>query len=354
MHLRTHLRYICRSILPILLLSMLLSIPATADTPPVAKQRTSSSEGGDEAQPLLPTGSPVMQASAELLHGAWRVDMMAAIEANSSGMSPEEEAMMRALMGTMEITFTFSPAGSASMAASGMGQKELKLADWAPVTTAGASLTFTLTEYNDDGTLQPPETFTAMFVDDYNLVLSKDGESDTMPLIRVGTPNVGPSPVTAAAPPAAGPSTPQTPPARPVAGMPIDHATAELLVGAWAADMEQMVTRGGANLSEQERQMMRALMSSMQVVFELQENSSCTMTVTAVGETEIKTGTWEVSSSEGNAITFTITPTRGQSFSDDPGDASGPITYVATFVDSHNVEFLRVEEEESIPFYRID
>jgi hypothetical protein len=118
------------------------------------------------------------------MHGTWRVDMMAAIEANGSGMSAEERAMMTALMGSMQITFTFNADGTAAMSASGMGQEEVKAGNWAVGAVNGTALTFTLTENNADGTPGEAETFTATFVDTNNITLSKDGEAETMPLIR--------------------------------------------------------------------------------------------------------------------------------------------------------------------------
>jgi hypothetical protein len=130
-------------------------------------------------------GTPVAAATAELLHGTWRVDMAAALEAQGSGMSPEERAMMQALMGSMQITFTFNADGTAAMSASGMGQEEVKSGAWAAGAVDGTAITFTLTENGEDGTPGEVQTFTASFMDSNNITLSKEGEADTMPLVRV-------------------------------------------------------------------------------------------------------------------------------------------------------------------------
>ena len=93
--------------------------------------------------------------------------------------------MMQALMGSMQITFSFNPDGTAAMSASGMGQEEVKSGAWAAGAVTGAAISFTLTENAEDGTPGEVQTFTATFVDSNNITLSKDGEADTMPLVRV-------------------------------------------------------------------------------------------------------------------------------------------------------------------------
>ncbi len=93
--------------------------------------------------------------------------------------------MMQALMGSMQINFTFNADGTAVMSASGMGQQEVKSGTWAAGAVNGTAITFTLTENGEDGTPGEPQTFTAAFADSKNITLSKEGEAETMPLVRV-------------------------------------------------------------------------------------------------------------------------------------------------------------------------
>lgn len=134
--------------------------------------------------PRAPTGEPVAAAAAENLHGAWNADIAGMLAAEAANMAPEELAMMQALMGSMQITFTFNADGSAAMAMSGMGQAETKAGTYAITGTTGNQVMFTLTETPADGSAPTPENFTATFQTTNNMTLTKDGDPQVIPFYR--------------------------------------------------------------------------------------------------------------------------------------------------------------------------
>ena len=134
--------------------------------------------------PRAPTGEPVAAAAAENLHGAWNADIAGMLAAEAANMAPEELAMMQALMGSMQITFTFNADGTASMAMSGMGQAETKAGSYAITGTNGNQVMFTLTEAAEGSAPAAPENFTATFQTTNNMTLTKDGDPQVIPFYR--------------------------------------------------------------------------------------------------------------------------------------------------------------------------
>ena len=135
--------------------------------------------------PRPPTGDPVTAATPENLHGAWNADIAGMLAAEAANMAPEELAMMQALMGSMQITFTFNADGTASMAMSGMGQAETKAGSYAITGTNGNQVMFTLTEAAAEGSAPAaPENFTATFQTTNNMTLTKDGDPQVIPFYR--------------------------------------------------------------------------------------------------------------------------------------------------------------------------
>jgi hypothetical protein len=107
------------------------------------------------------------------------------LAAEAANMAPEELAMMQALMGSMQITFTFNADGTASMAMSGMGQAETKAGSYAITGTNGNQVMFTLTEVAGEGSAPAaPENFTATFQTTNNMTLTKDGDPQVIPFYR--------------------------------------------------------------------------------------------------------------------------------------------------------------------------
>jgi hypothetical protein len=135
--------------------------------------------------PRAPTGEPVAAAAVENLHGAWNADIAGMLAAEAANMAPEELAMMQALMGSMQITFTFNADGTASMAMNGMGQSETKGGTYAMTGSNGNQVMFTLTEVAVEGSTAPaPENFTATFQTTNNMTLTKDGDPQVIPFYR--------------------------------------------------------------------------------------------------------------------------------------------------------------------------
>ena len=100
-------------------------------------------------------------------------------------MPPEQVAMMQALMGSMQITFTFNADGTAVMAQNAMGQSETKNGSYTVGGAAANTVTFTLTEIPGEGSVaEPPQTFTATFQSVNNMSLAMEGDPQVIPFYR--------------------------------------------------------------------------------------------------------------------------------------------------------------------------
>ena len=150
---------------------------------PTPFQGQSGLAGG--ALQLTPvTGLPVMLAQESNLYGAWNADIAGMLAAEAANMAPEELAMMQALMGSMEITFTFNVDGTAAMAMNGMGQSEVKGGTWRVLSVDGSAVRFELIETPTLGTTSTPEWFIATFQSTNNMTLTKDGDPQVIPFYR--------------------------------------------------------------------------------------------------------------------------------------------------------------------------
>jgi hypothetical protein len=131
------------------------------------------------------TGDPVTAADETNLHGTWVADMNALMLQEAANMAPEQVAMMHALMGNMEITFTFVDDGTAVMRQNAMGQSETKNGAWVFETATANTVTFVLTETPAPGEPQEPtQRFTATFESTNNMTLSMEGDPQLIPFYR--------------------------------------------------------------------------------------------------------------------------------------------------------------------------
>lgn len=165
--------------------------PAEGTAAPAAGSAAAPAAGsGAAAAPALPaphpvTGEPVAAATAENLHGTWVADMAALMAQEAANMPPEQVAMMQALMGSMQITFTFNADGTAVMAQNAMGQSETKNGTYTVGGAAANTVTFTLTEVPGEGSAaEPAQTFTATFQSTNNMSLAMEGDPQVIPFYR--------------------------------------------------------------------------------------------------------------------------------------------------------------------------
>jgi hypothetical protein len=170
-------------------LSVTEALVPSVDSTLVAQEKPTGIQGqsgltGGALQLTPVTGFPVMLAQESNLYGVWNADIAGMLAAEAANMAPDELAMMQALMGSMEITFTFNVDGTAAMSMSGMGQAETKGGTWRMLSADGSSLRFELIETPTLGTATAPETFIATFQSTNNMTLTKDGDPQVIPFYR--------------------------------------------------------------------------------------------------------------------------------------------------------------------------
>lgn len=120
--------------------------------------------------------------------------------------------------------------------------------------------------------------------------------------------------------------------------------SAATLHDTWSADFAAMLAQ--QQMAEEERALAMALMGSMQMTFTFSPSGSLTIATTAMGEAKEETGSYTVTSVEGNVINATMTGPDGQTES-----------MILTFSDNNNFTLRPATQEgsgapEQIPFRR--
>lgn len=147
---------------------------------PAAEGEAAPAEG--EAPAAAAAGEAIdvdaapIAAEVSSLHGAWELDtatVLAQLAADES-MSEQERAFITAMMGSMQLSFTFNPDNTLAVQTSAMGQEESSAGTWAHNGTEDNrhKLSLTIVEEGEENTQQVVAHFTAADI----LHLRIDGE----------------------------------------------------------------------------------------------------------------------------------------------------------------------------------
>jgi hypothetical protein len=332
-------------------------------------------------QPVEPSGQPVTEATVELLYGVWHADIAAMVQSEASSMTPEELAMMTALLANLEVRFAFTASGQAGMAMSGMGEPESEPGTWQLMEVTGNQIRFTVVSRDFDTGELDTETFTATFVTTDYMTMTKpddpqviafwrgadeDPDAFVSSLTTFASPEAG-SDEADVTPPGSGLVTPsvgltnpnatdsgQTGVADavtplqpvPVTGLPVVLAQPSNLHGVWRADIASMLAAEAASMAPEELAMMQALMGSMSIDFEFRPDGTARMSMSGMGQAETKTGTWRLLSITGSSIQFELIETPAL------GTAPSPELFTAAFDSTNNMSLTKDGDPQVIPFYR--
>lgn len=142
----------------------------------------------------------------------------------------------------------------------------------------------------------------------------------------------------------AGDDVPQGEPLDPEA--PAIDSDVSMLHGTWDLDIPTTLATVAADesLSEEERQFITAMMSSMRLTFEFKAGDAVTVTTTAMGQEDSTEATWSHTGSENNRHSLTMTMTAGEG-EDMQTDTQNLIGHFA----EPNVLHLRLNEPEAGP-----
>lgn len=356
-----------------------------ADGPPTP-QRELASPTFDELltqntlpEPVTPTGEEVTEATAELLHGVWHADIASMLQSEANTMTPEELAMMTAMLADFDVRFAFTASGLAGMAMTGMGEPQNEPGTWQLIEVNGNEVHFTVVSRDTETNELQTETFTATFVTTDYLRMSKPDDPQVIPFWRGVNedPDVLVATITASVPPDGGaqgltapdsglaaPSVGLTAPGAtspgtggvagsgspgqpvPVTGLPVVIAQPSNLHGVWQADIASMLADEAANMEPEELAMMQALMEGMTIQFEFRSDGTARMSMTGMGQAETKTGTWRLLSVQGSSIRFELIETPAL------GTSPVPEQFTAAFDSTNNMTLTKDGDPQVIPFFR--
>lgn len=149
--------------------------PSTSpDAPEVAEPRRMNRLSAATTAASSPSG---VDATIELLLGAWRADFEALLERQT--MSEEERSMANAMLGSAEMVVFFEPDGTASIQGEMMGQEQSESGFWTLQEARGDTLYLLMEMEGDD-----PETFTFSFRSHDELDMS-NSDGRAIPFVRV-------------------------------------------------------------------------------------------------------------------------------------------------------------------------
>lgn len=333
--------------------------------------------------PITPTGEEVSEATAELMHGVWHIDVGAFFRSESSSMTEEEFEAMAGLFVDLDLQLAYAASGDAGMTMTAAGETRHEPGNWEVVEVTGNQVRFTVVSLNSDSGELETELYTATFVTTNYMSMTKlndpmvlsfwrgvdeDPDAFVAMVAAAATAEVMPpstglaTPDTGLATPQGGLSSPQAPtstlamgppPASgsplhpvPVTGLPVVVAQPSNLHGVWRADIASMLAAEAASMAPEELAMMQALMGSMSIDFEFRPDGTARMSMSGMGQAETKTGTWRLLSITGSTIQFELIETPAL------GTAPSPELFTAAFDSTNNMSLSKDGDPQVIPFYR--
>lgn len=183
-----------------------------------AAEGTGTGAAAGEGTGTGAAAAPAGAISAATLHDTWSADFQAMLA--SQQMAEEERALAMALMGSMQMTFTFSPTGTLTIATTAMGEAKEEQGTYSVTSVEGNVINATMT--GPDG---QTESMIITFADNDNFTLRPaqqegSGAPEQIPFHR-GAPTPPPAvPTAPAVPTDAAPAAPTAAPTAPPTGTP--------------------------------------------------------------------------------------------------------------------------------------